>query len=397
MLECRSCGGRLDLSMSACPACGAQIDLGRLTGILGVVCRGCDAYNDPGAKTCASCGQPLGAIGEPEPPAAPATPAEPANAPASPSLASSSPPDAAAGRPFSGGGGAQTRFVRFVPPAAPSAPDLTPIPLATHCPRCGDETGPGQFCARCGQPLGARGTQAVGRPAAPRAHPVTEVLAAPGSGRPRLVLERGAGKEGAVFRIGADPLLAGRAPGALAFPSDPSLAAHHATFFQRDGILHVRDEGAPGGVYVRLRGLSVPLRDGDLFVVGDRLLRYGGALPAPPAAPPDGTRRLGAPRPPGVAVVLEERLEGAIPGRTFVRGGPSITIGRAGCAVNLGDDPFLSQAHAEIVVDRAGGARLRDLGSSNGTFVRLAPRAERPLRDGDGIRLGREVLRVSFA
>ncbi len=94
-------------------------------------------------------------------------------------------------------------------------------------------------------------------------------------------------------------------------------------------------------------------------------------------------------------MVLEELLEGGAVGRVFVRPGPSITIGRAGCAVNLGDDPFLSQAHAEILVDASGSARLRDLGSSNGTFARLPARSERELRDADVVRMGREVLRVA--
>jgi pSer/pThr/pTyr-binding forkhead associated (FHA) protein len=93
--------------------------------------------------------------------------------------------------------------------------------------------------------------------------------------------------------------------------------------------------------------------------------------------------------------VLEELLEGGVTGRVFVRAGPSVNIGRAGCAVNLGDDPYLSQAHAEISVDPDGGARLKDLGSSNGTFVRIPPRTERELRDADVVRMGRQVLRVA--
>jgi pSer/pThr/pTyr-binding forkhead associated (FHA) protein len=128
--------------------------------------------------------------------------------------------------------------------------------------------------------------------------------------------------------------------------------------------------------------------------VGDRLLRFGGPL-APPAPPsPDGTRRLGSPRPAGTAVIVEERLQGGATGRVWLRSGPSVSLGRAGCAINLGDDPYLSQAHAEIVVDPDGAARLRDLGSSNGTFVRLPAHSERELHDGDVVRMGREVLRV---
>ena len=79
-----------------------------------------------------------------------------------------------------------------------------------------------------------------------------------------------------------------------------------------------------------------------------------------------------------------------------MRPAPSVTIGRTGCSINLGDDPYLSQAHAEIVVEPDGSAKLRDLGSSNGTFLRLPAGAERMLHDGDALRLGREVLRVSM-
>jgi len=409
LLKCKSCGGPLDLTMSSCPACGASVELGRLTGILGIVCRACDAYNEPGAKTCASCGAPIGSAAatpppppppeakpEPEPPAAP----PPAGSPVVRSFAK---------------GGAATRFVPAAstpgappPPKAPvstftpgasapgAAPAGTPIPLVPHCPRCGADAGPGQFCANCGQPLGARGTQVMSKPPG-AGRTATQVFGALAPGRAKLVLERGAGYEGATFRLNAEAVEAGRAKGPVVFPEDPCLAAHHATFFYRGGALHVRDEGAPGGIYLRLRGLSVPLKAGDTFVVGDRLLRFAGLLPPAPPNPPDGTVRLGAPRPAGPAAVIEEWLEGAVPGPVFVRAGPSITIGRTGCAVNLGDDSFLSQAHAELLLEPDGNVRLRDLGSSNGTFVKIPPHAERELRDGDCVRMGREVLRVAVA
>ncbi len=163
-------------------------------------------------------------------------------------------------------------------------------------------------------------------------------------------------------------------------------------------ILAVRDEGAAGGIFLRIpQGQSLPLKPGSLFAVGDRLLRFAGSVPAPPPPPPDGTMRLGAPRPEGPAVLVEEWLEGGVGGRVYLRTGPSITVGRAGCAVNLGEDGYLSQAHAEIVVEPDGSASLRDLGSSNGTFLRVAPGSEAPLKNGDELRMGREVLRVEVA
>ena len=164
----------------------------------------------------------------------------------------------------------------------------------------------------------------------------------------------------------------------------------------RDGALVLRDEGAAGGVFVRLRGLTIPMRPGGLFAVGNRLLRFAGPLAPAPPPPTDGTRRVGSPRPDRTAVVVEEWLEGGIGGRTYVRVGPSITIGRTGCAINLGDDPQLSQAHAELLIEPDGSAKLRDLASASGTFVRIPPGGDRELHDGDGVRLGREVLRVEL-
>jgi hypothetical protein len=351
-VRCKGCGAAVDFTMASCPACGAEVELGRLTGILGVVCRGCDAYNDPGARACAACGKPL-AGAEPTP-AAPFSRLSPQSTVAAPVSPEPTPPWLAP------------------PPATP------PAPVRSFATGSGAGGGATRFV-----PAAALRTPGPPPPLAP--------------GRVRLVLEGAPALAPAAFPLDADAVEAGRSRGALRFPDDPALASHHATFLFRAGVLLVRDEGAPGGTFVRLRGQSTPLRPGDHFVAGDRLLRFAGPLPPAPQPAPDGTRRLGAPRPLGVAIVLEERLEGGASGRVFVRGGPSVTIGRAGCAVNLGDDAFLSQAHAEIVVDAGGGARLRDLGSSRGTYVRIAPHGERELRDGDTVRLGRQVLRVAVA
>jgi pSer/pThr/pTyr-binding forkhead associated (FHA) protein len=415
-VNCKKCGAAVDVTMGACPACAAPVELGRLTGILGVVCRACDAYNEPRAKTCVGCGKPLGSAAQepagqpaaaataatrPAAPAGPAAPPAPSTKPAAPAAgATAAPPPGPVVRSFQKAPGAATRFVPAVlrpsAEAKPGSPALTPIPLVTTCPRCGAEAGRGRFCAQCGQALGARGTQVMMRPPA-AGRTSTQVLgAAAPPPRAKLVLEGGGGAVGAAFPLDGEVVEAGRARGAIVFPDDPCLAAHHATFLFEGGVLHVRDEGAPGGIYLRLRGLSVPLRAGDHFVVGERLLRYAGLLPSPATPPPDGTVRLGAPRPAQPALVVEEWLEGGAGGRVFVRSGPSLTIGRAGCAVSLGDDPHVSQSHAEIVLDREGTARLRDLGSSNGTYVKVPPHGERELRDGDLVRMGREVLRVAL-
>lgn len=331
MLTCKSCSAELDLTMSACPSCGAEVPMGRLTGILGIVCRRCDAYNDPGAKTCIACGDSLSAGASPE--KAPST---------------------------------------ATPPPAPTAKALPPPALS---PATVEGVAP--------EASAAGGT----RLAAARTHPAIEA---------RLVVVRGEASPGTTFRLGQDEVQAGRAQGQVLFPDDPCLADLHATFLVRERALLVRDEGAAGGVYVRLRGPTVPLRPGSLFTIGDRLLRFAGPLPPPRPAAADGTRRLGSPRPEGAAVLVEEWLEGGVGGRAYLRTGPSITIGSASCSIDLGGDPSPSSAHAEIIIE-ADLAKLRDLGSPTGTFVRIPPGGELELHDGDALRIGREVLRVEVA
>lgn len=373
MLSCFHCGSPLDPAMSECPACGAEIEMSRLTGILGSVCRNCDAFNEPGTATCVSCGQILGPR-----PAAPVLGAALAPVPPVEDLAHDLPP---------------IDFEAVLVEDPDFEPTATPDPIELLDP-VADPIPPG---TRLDPPV----TAAV--PPLPFEAVALEPAPVVGGGAPsgadatpfHLVLDRGDAREGTRLPVTGAEMAVGCAQAAVPFAQDPWLAPLHATFTARDGKLWVRDEGSAGGTFLRLRGLSVPLRPGDAFAIGDRLLRFGGTIPAPSPPAPDGTRRLGSPRPAGPAVLLEERLAGGATGRVWLRAGPSVTLGRAGCAVNLGEDPFLSQAHAEVILDSDGTARLRDLGSANGTFVRLPPRAERELRDGDLVRVGRQVLRVS--
>jgi hypothetical protein len=330
LLACKTCGVAVDITMSACPSCGAGVPLARIAALIGIVCRACDAYNDPGAQACMACGEPFGLA----PPAADGAGAA-AGAQPPPALLGTRPPPTDR---------------QPAPPPADDVPVLRPARKATGA-----------------------------------------------TADARLLIERGDAPTGTAFRLEGEAIPAGRAQGPIHFPRDASLEAHHATFLLRDGAVVIRDEQAPGGVYIRLRGTAAVLRPGSQFAVGDRLLRFAGPLSPPLPPPADGTRLLGAPRPEGPAVLVEECLEGGAVGRVYLRVGPSITIGRAGCSITLGDDPYLSQAHAEILVEADGSAKLHDLGSSNGTFIRLQPASDRELRDGDGIRLGRQVLRVEVA
>ena len=60
--------------------------------------------------------------------------------------------------------------------------------------------------------------------------------------------------------------------------------------------------------------------------------------------------------------------------------------------VNFLDDPFISGRHAQITMNADGQVTLTDLGSKNGTFVRINDEA--PLGHGDYVFLGQQLLRV---
>lgn len=423
-----------------------------LTSLFGLVCDHCDGYNDPGQTSCALCAMPLAAPAPaparpviPQVPAAPAVAAPavaapavtpPSQAPAAtpgpatrPGLAptarpsglnptsqipiaaaplalTQSPPtplplSAAPVRPVQKSADSSSPFPAPVAsspskrpsrsgPAMPIRLDQIAAPLALTrvvaaegavCARCGAGNPPEfRFCTECGMALKPLESAAARAPVLP----VT-----PGKAAARVL--RG-DKLGQTLGIGMHAT-AGRAQGSLSFPGDPFLAALHCTLYFQQNRFFVRDEGSPSGTFVRLRD-EEPLSPGDFFTIGDHLLRYVGPLPAEMHAA-DGTKILGCPRPPGGAVQLEEIHEGGVPGRNSVRLGPSLIIGRDdGCDLSFSGDPFVSGRHCNITIGAGGRARLRDLGSTNGTFRRLEPGSERELLRGDCIRIGSEVLQL---
>ena len=74
-----------------------------------------------------------------------------------------------------------------------------------------------------------------------------------------------------------------------------------------------------------------------------------------------------------------------------------LTLGRLHDNDVVIDDPWVSRRHAEIISTHDG-YRLRDLASSNGTFLtdRLIDASDYGLHDGDHIRLGRSDVQLVF-
>ncbi len=196
-----------------------------------------------------------------------------------------------------------------------------------------------------------------------------------GGGPPQRVEIRGTR-----FLIGKD-----RADLAL---SDRFVSQWHAQIFDDRGALMLEDLGSHNGVYLRIAD-DFALEDGDEIIVGTQRLIFRTRFDATPD-PPRGVPTLGAPRrdTPRLLLTLEDGHVGAI-----YPVSDRITIGRQNADVVPPQDDLLSKKHASIY--RQGDDYfLNDMGSQNGTFIRVRGAVE--LIDGDCFVIGRTRLSISY-
>jgi len=255
-----------------------------------------------------------------------------------------------------------------------------PPPSNQSCPRCNALIPAGfAFCGSCGAAV-----ETTARSATMFFH-----QDAPGP-RPRLVGIEADGTEGAVWALDESESFAGRSAGPILLASDEYVSPKHCRFFFQGNRLHVQDLESLNGVYRRVRG-EISLSPGDQLRLGRQLLRIEPMEPAPPQTT-EGTRMWGSPDP-GYRARLIQLLEGGGHGEVFPLEVGDNLIGREQGDVTFPLDRFVSGRHAVISV-ASEGVRIRDLGSSNGTFVRL--RGPTPLDPGDAILLGGQLLRVEL-
>ncbi|MEZ4405610.1 MAG: FHA domain-containing protein [Polyangiales bacterium] len=321
----------------------------------------------------------------------------------------------------------QPQPVNFAPPPQPQPPQPQPEPSQrpaasppSSCPQCASPNPRGnRFCITCGFDMAAAPQQQppppvsqpqqpafVQQPSAPpQQAPVgpayadtTEQGHTQGQGhahsapeRAKLVLIRPDGSEGATWSLtdGENPI--GRDVGGP-FAQDMYLSPRHATFVIANGSVTVRDEDSLNGIYVRIeRQQPVELRDGDVFRIGQEILRFESFPPVGRQA--DGTEKLGAEVEGlvGKIVLLTGRESYASAFPVPVTG---LYLGRERGDILFPEDGYVSGLHCQLAV--AGGRlTLTDVGSSNGSYVRL--RAGRQLRNGDFLLLGQQLFRLQTA
>lgn len=319
-----------------------------------------------------------------------------------------------------------------------SAPDMI------KCPRCGTATPVGfAYCQQCGlhmsglQPTDPGGATARppaasagssrpasspaignnvdghamtlatdgGRPSPLASSPVirpasspamnlgTSATAAPAWGT--AVLVNRDGSDGQRFQLSGEYCVIGRAGADIAFDDDRFLARQHARFERgNDGVVKVEALDTLNGVF-RKADLPVELVDGTVVLVGREVLRYEKVDAEEVKVHPlvrHGVALFGSPprEPWGRFVQI-------IPsgGYRDVRhlAGEEVVLGREEGDIVFRDDAFMSRRHAAVTWDGRK-AQITDLGSSNGTFVRITQAT--PVKHGDHVRMGDQLLRIEL-
>lgn len=300
-------------------------------------------------------------------------------------------------------------------PARPSAGQA--IPGTVTCPRCGTATPASfSFCQQCGLNLQEQrppsGSQPSARPPTNNIDPQGATIAAdvraPGpASAPRpaaaaqgpawgtAVLVNRDGSDGQRFPLAGEYLVVGRMGADIEFAEDRFLARHHARFERaNDGSVKVHPMDTLNGVF-RKADAPVDLVDGTTILVGREVLRFERVEGEEAKVQPlvrHGVALFGSPprEPWG-------RLMAVIPsgGYRDVRhlSEKEIVLGREEGDIVFRDDAFMSRRHAALTWDGRK-AQVTDLGSSNGTFVRLSgPTA---IKHGDHVRMGDQLLRVEL-
>jgi pSer/pThr/pTyr-binding forkhead associated (FHA) protein len=154
------------------------------------------------------------------------------------------------------------------------------------------------------------------------------------------------------------------------------------------GLLHPVDRD--NGVYLRLTTVA-PLEHGDVVRIGQEVLRYERLDRLEPEHNADGQAELVGWTPPesvwGRLCQVGMAREVA---NAYLLGAPDVFLGRERGDILFPRDGFVSASHA-VLSWRDGQCYIKDLGSSNGTFIQL--NRSTPLRDGDLFLLGRNLLR----
>jgi len=344
-----------------------------------IVCPKCSKQNQDHYKFCLGCGTELGAPrpGSAVPPSSPRDEESDLELVGSaldePTLPPTEPPEE--GTPLASVGSDEAISAQSA--STGSAP----------CPECSTPNPVGfTFCGNCGARLKKKSSQQTLFKGGSNGAPSGDQQQ--GSPIAQIFLIRPDGTPDGSHTLHQPEEIIGRDTGKL-FTTDGYLSPRHARFFVsgQDNIM-VEDLGSANGVFMRIEGEEV-IEDGDIFRVGQELLRFD-AIRAPQPAD-DGTEILGSPNP-GYWGRLSLIVGRGVDGSAFPLMGQEMILGRERGDILFSDDGYVSATHAKVSLASDGSIRLADMGSSNGTFIRL--NAPRRVSIGTFVLMGQQLFRL---
>lgn len=310
-----------------------------------------------------------------------------------------------------------------------SLPPVTPRELATSralvCGKCQSQNGSSNaYCYNCGAKLDERApendeggdalthadasTRAIGALNNENAAAATQEASStqrpnelagspkPAPTGPCLLVVAQDGTTGRCYPISQPQMDIGRTEGDILLPDDRFVCPRHARLVRDGDAISVQDLASVNGIYKRVRA-PVKLQHGDLFLLGLEVLRFEALAPGEQnlsSAVDRGTQVFGSPMSPRYARLSELTMEG-VPRSIFVLTREETILGREVGDIVFSSDPFMSRRHAAITRNNSDGSfTLLDLGSSNGTFIRIRGRTE--LVPGDHVRVGQHLFRYDL-
>jgi pSer/pThr/pTyr-binding forkhead associated (FHA) protein len=266
--------------------------------------------------------------------------------------------------------------------AAPQAPGPNGAAAYVACPQCDHNNPTGnRFCASCGYKLNLSSVPVK---------PGVAGAAVAVGGSIRLTALRADGSEAGSYVLGQTASeTIGRDTGSI-FAGDSYLSPRHAVFTRRGERLYVSDARSLNGVYLKIRpNAPWPLRFGDIFRIGQEILRLERLEAA--QASTDGVQRLGSPAD-GYVARLGLVIGRDTTGNAFPVPKTGLHLGRERGDVLFPEDGYVSGLHCRLGVGTDTSITLTDLGSSNGSFVRL--KDEHAVSSGDILLMGQQLFRI---
>jgi pSer/pThr/pTyr-binding forkhead associated (FHA) protein len=211
---------------------------------------------------------------------------------------------------------------------------------------------------------------------------------------PSIVLTalRADGSEAGTYRLpDAQVVTLGRDTGSI-FAGDSYLSPRHATFTRRGNVLSIKDEDSLNGVYLKLRPNEPCLLEfGDLFRIGQEIIRLEELKGQ--GKSPDSVERFGSPSK-GYIGRLALVIGRDTTGNAFPIPERGVHCGRERGDILFSEDGYVSGLHCSIAKGNDGKIYLTDVGSSNGTFVRL--RTEHQVGATDILLMGQQLFRIDY-